>query len=506
MTDTEVLKIGTRTLVHFHHQIFDDLGFMLYEPLVRYRPRRDGDKVVPATLDDIVPRLITGWTASKDGLQYVLNVRQGVKSSRGNPFTAADIKWSWDRGLLARRQGRFTARIAPLRDENSVEILDDYTVRFTLEHPNVTFPHFLTSKYIHIYDSVECKRHVTKDDPWAEGWLASNSAGYGPFTVESYDVEREIVTYVANPYYFDGDGPRLKTIQRIGIQSLEERVRRFKSGELDIITSLSGDDFLSLSAEANTKAYKVQGHDPLLMQMNCQRAPFDRLEVRQAISFAVPYERIATEVWKGQHRSMRSPFVDACAGYTEEFFEYSTDLERSKSLLRQAGISGSAIEVSLMICPEFSPHIRPTAEVIADSLAKIGIKVDIEEVSEHQLRTAGFSHEFDMMLDPHIHMIADDYYISLCDYGDTKWGVENLNQYFNEEVFALQKASLYAKTEAERIEFSRKMQKSILQGAPQAFLLQLNTLTISGDHVHGLKWDPNGRIHYHELSKTSRSP
>jgi ABC-type transport system substrate-binding protein len=144
--------------------------------------------------------------------------------------------------------------------------------------------------------------------------------------------------------------------------------------------------------------------------------------------------------------------------------------------------------------------------VIADSLAKIGIKVDIEEVNEHQLRTAGFSHEFDMMLDPHIHMIADDYYISLCDYGDAKWGVENLNQYFNEEVFALQKASLYAKTEAERIEFSRKMQKSILQGAPQAFLLQLNTLMISGDHVHGLKWDPNGRISYHELSKTSRSP
>lgn len=96
------------------------------------------------------------------------------------------------------------------------------------------------------------------------------------------------------------------------------------------------------------------------------------------------------------------------------FPETDENLERSKALLRQAGISGSAIEVSLMICPDFSPHIQPTAEVIADSLAKIGIKVDIEEGSEHQLRTAGFSHEFDMMLDPYIHMIADDYSIRSC--------------------------------------------------------------------------------------------
>ena len=500
MSDDSVLKVGVRTNVHFHYKVYDDLGFMLYEPLLRYRPRRGGDKASPATLDDLVPRLIEDWTASADGLEYTLTVRKGILSSHGNPFTAADVKWSWDRALLARRQGRFTARISPLKDENSITVVDELTVRFTLERPNVTFPHFLTSKYVHIYDSVECRKHATEDDPWAESWLAENSAGFGPFTVESYDKERDIATYVANQNYFDAPNPRLKKIQRIGIKSVEERVARFRSGELDAISSLPGETFLKLSDEEGAKGYKIHGHDPLLMQMNCQRAPFDKIEVRQAISYAIPYDEIFEGIWKGLHRTMRSPFVDACAGYTEEFFPFSTDMEKARSLLKQAGLT-DGFETSLLICPDFSPHIRQTAEAVRDALKEVGITVRIEEVTEEQLRTAGFAHEFDMQLDPHIHMIADDYYISLCDYGDAKWGVENLNQYFNDEVFELQRQSLTARTEAERIAYSYKMQKAIVEGAPQVFLMQLNTLMVAGSHVKGMAWDANGRIYYHEVSK-----
>lgn len=501
MSDETVLKVGVRTNVHFHYKVYDDLGFMLYEPLLRYRPRTGGDNVVPAMLDELTPRLATGWQVSADGLEYKLFLRRGVVSSHGNPFTADDVKWSWDRALLARRQGRFTARIAPLKDENSIVVVDNHTIRFTLDQPNVTFPHFLTSKYVHIYDSAESRKHATKEDPWAEGWLAQNSAGFGPFTVESYDVHRDIATYIANPNYFDAPNPRLKRIQRIGIKSVEERVARFRSGELDAISSLPGEVFLELASESGVRSYKIHGHDPLLMQMNCQRAPFDKTEVRQAISYAIPYERIFNDIWKGLHRTMRSPFVDACAGYTEEFFPFSTDQDKARVLMRRAGYA-EGFETTLLIHPDFSPHIRRTADAIRDALGEIGIVVRVVEVDEKTLRTAGFAHDFDMQLDPHIHMIADDYYISVCDYGDRKWGVENLNQYFNDEVFELQKQSLTARSEAERIGYSHKMQKAIVENAPQVFLMQLNTLMVTGDHVEGMAWDANGRIYYHQVARS----
>jgi peptide/nickel transport system substrate-binding protein len=494
-----VLKVGVRTNVHFHYKIYDDLGFMLYEPLLRYRPRTGGDNAVPATLDNLVPRLVKGWETSSDGLVYTLRLKEGILSSHGNPFRAQDIKWSWDRAMLARQQGRFTARIAPLRDENSIQIVDDSTVRFKLEHTNVTFPHFLTSKYIHIYDSVECRRHVTKDDPWAEGWLAANSAGYGPFVVESYDAEMDIVTYRANEYYFDATKPRIKKIQRIGIKSINERVARFRSGELDIISSLPGESYLELAAEG-TKPYRIHGHDPLLIQMNCLREPLNRVEVRQALSYAVPYHHIFYNIWKGLHRTMRSPFVDACVGYTEQFFPYRTSVAKARKLLTDAGFSGG-FETSLLIDRDFSPHVRATANAIRDALKEIGVMVRIDEVDEDRLRTAGFAHDFDMLMDPHIHMIADDYYVSLCDYGDSKWGVENLNQFFHEEVFQLQKECLTARTEIERVSYSHRMQKLIVNAAPQIFLMQLNTLMIAAQHVEGMSWDANGRIYYHEVSK-----
>lgn len=504
MDEADILRVGVRTNLHFHYKIYDDLGFLLYEPLLRYRPRRGGDSAARATLDDLVPRLVTGWTVSPDGHRYTVSLRKGVVSSHGNPFTAADVKWSWDRALLARRQGRFTVRIAPLRDENAIEIVDDHTVRFTLERPNVTFPHFMTSKYVHIYDQAECRRHATEDDPWAERWLAANSAGFGPFTVESYDADRDIATYVANPHYFAQGAPRLKKLQRIGIKSMEERIARFRSGELDAVSSLSGEHFLALAGEPGRRAYRIHGHDPLLMQMNCLRKPFDNVAVRQAISYAVPYEEIFDGIWKGLHRTMRSPFVDACAGYTEEFFPFSTDPDKARALLRSAGLE-AGFETSLLIHPDFSPHIRQTADAIRSALGEIGIKVRVTEVDEQALRTAGFAHDFDMQLDPHIHMIADDYYISMCDYGDAKWGVENLNQYFNDEVFDLQKQSLTARTEDERIGHARSMQKAIVEEAPQVFLMQLNTLMVTGSHVDGMAWDANGRIYYHEVSKSPRA-
>jgi peptide/nickel transport system substrate-binding protein len=500
MDEAGVLRVAARTNLHFHYKVHDDLGFLLYEPLLRTRPRTGGERPGPATLADLVPRLAEGWDVSGDGHVYTLRLRRGVVSSRGNPLRAEDVKWSWDRALLARRQGRFTARIAPLRDETAVEVLDDHRLRFTLERPNVTFPHFLTSKYIHIYDSAEVRRHATTDDPWAERWLDGNHAGFGPFVVEDWDEARDTVTYAANPRYFEPGRPRVARIRRYGVASAEERVARFRRGEFDIVTSLAGPDFLALAAEPGLRAHRIHGHDPLLLQMNCLRPPFDR--VRRAVCHAVPYDHIFDVLWGGLHRRMRSPFVDACAGYTEEFFAYRTDPGRARELMRRAGVQGE-VDATLLACPDFSPHIGATAAAIRDALRDIGIRVRIEEVDERRLRTAGFAHDFDLQLDPHIHMVPDDYYISVCDYGDAKWGVENLNRFFDAEVIALQRACLDARSEAERIRFSREMQRRILDGAPQAFLMQLNTLLVARREVAGLSWDANGRIHYHEIAKGS---
>jgi len=500
MLPQDELHVAVRATKSFFYNIYDDLGFLVYDPLLRYRPRQPEQAHLPASLSDLEPRLLQSYDASDDGYLYRLHVRPGVVSGYGNALTAEDVKWSWDRALGLRRQGRFTARVAPVKNEESIVVRDKYLLEMTLEKPNIGFPHFLTSKYIPIIDSTEARRHVTGDDPWAEAWLNAHAAGFGPFRIDSYDSNADVVTYVANEHYWEKGSPRIKRLIMRGVASPTERLDMLRRGDVDIATSLAVDDFVGLQKIPGLKGVRVPGHDPLLLQMNCLRKPWDDRRVRQAVSYAIPYDRIMNDVWKGTARPLESPFVDSCYGYTRAYFKYELNLPKARALMQEAGVT-SPIRCRLLVHAALAPQLTATAPVIRDALAQIGIEVEIAPVSDYDLRTTGFSHDFDLLLDPHIHMVPDGYYISVCDYGDSKWGIENVNQYYNEAVFKLQAECLQVRTEAERETYLHRMQEIIMDDAPQAYLLMINTLMGARDTVRGLAWDANGRMQYHQTHK-----
>jgi peptide/nickel transport system substrate-binding protein len=277
-------------------------------------------------------------------------------------------------------------------------------------------------------------------------------------------------------------------------------MKLLKNGEVDIALSLSAEDFLALQNSPNLNMTAVPSHDPMMLQMNCQKEPFKSVKVRQAVSYAVPYQELMDSIWKVAARPYKSPFIDVCLGYTQEFFTYRTDLDKAKSLMAEAGVKGT-INADMYVCGEILPEIMPTAKVIQTALSKIGINITIKDVNEQEFRTVSFAHSFDLMLDPHTHQVADGYYVSYDDYGDERWGIENMNQYFEPEVFKLQEESLKARSEAERIEYIREMQRVILEGSPQAYLFQINSLTGAQTSVRGMEWDLNGRMFYQHVYK-----
>lgn len=493
------LTVALRTNKRYFSKVYDDRPFLLHEPLFRWGARKKGWLHRPAALADLEPRLVDWYEVSPDASVYTLHLRHGVKSTNGNELTSADVKWSWERIFQLRGVGRFTGRIAPMRNHENIVEKDKYTVEFRLDKPNVTFPHFLASKYIPIVDSTEVKKHITEDDPWAAKWLQEHHAAFGPFYVEKYDEEADIVIYGAHQDYWCGAPLPRRLILR-GIPSASDRVKLLKNGEVDIALSLSAEDFLALQNDSNLNTTVVPSHDPMMLQMNCQKDPFKSAKVRQAVSYAVPYQELMDNIWKVAARPYKSPFIDVCLGYTQEFFNYRTDLDKAKSLMAEAGITGT-INADMYVCGEILPEIMPTAEAIKTALSKIGMNITIKDVNEQEFRTVSFAHSFDLMLDPHTHQVADGYYVSYDDYGDERWGIENMNQYFEPEVFKLQEESLKAKSEAERIEYIRDMQRVILEGAPQAYLFQINSLTGAQASVRGMEWDLNGRMFYQHVYK-----
>ena len=496
----KTLTVALRTNNRYFSKVYDDRPFLIHEPLFRWKPRKRGWIHYPSTLSDLEPRLAEWYDVSRDGLIYTVYLRKGVKSIFGNDLTAEDIKWSWDRAFSTRGVGRFTGRVAPMRNKDNVSVKDKHVIEFRLDKPNVTFPHFLASKYIPMLDSTEVRKHTTEDDPWAVEWLSNNHASYGPFIIESYDEKEDIVKYRRNKDYWCPGLPRIDNLILKGIPSPDDRVAAVRSGEVDVALSLPVDGFRSFKGNEDLYTMAFPSHDPMMLQMNCKREPFINVLVRRAVCYAVPYEKLKEDIWKEAARSYKSPFVDVCMGYTEKYFPYYEDPDMAKKLLSEAGITKD-INVNMVICGEILAEIKPTAEAIKTALARIGISIEIEDLNEQGFRGKSFKHDFDLLLDPHTHQVSDAYYISLDDYGDEKWGIENMNQYYDPEVFRLQQECLKATTEGERVEYVHEMQKVILEGAPQAYLFQINSLVAARKEVTGLEWDVNGRMFYQNAIK-----
>lgn len=500
MNNAEVLTVAVRTNRSYYSTVYDDMGLLLNEPLFRYRARRNGWAFTPASLTDLEPRLAQRFDVSRDGRVYTIHLRHGIRSVAGNILTAADVKWSWDRAFQIRKQGRWTGRIAPMRSEDCVVARDDYVVEFHLDRPNVTFPHFLTSKYIPILDSREVQSHGTPDDPWSQQWLGSHQAGFGPFVVDSYDRKADVVVYSARDDYWVAGYPLIKQLVLRGVPSAADRIRLLEEKEVDVVTGLGPSDFVAIGERPDVQRLIIPSHDPVFLQMNCRKEPFANPNVRRAISYAVDYDAIRNEIWKGLVRPLKSAIVDACLGYTEEFFPYTTDRERARAILSAERIAVDR-PIELLVDGEGSPEMLLTAESIRASLEEIGIRVQLRNVGDYEFRATAFQREFDLLLDGHTHVVPDPYYCTIDDYGDSKWGIQNFTGYSNENLYRLHSECLNARSEIERIQYVREFQRTILDDAPSAYLFLNNTLVAAHEYVDGLEWDVNGRMFFHNVSK-----
>ena len=152
------------------------------------------------------PLLTKSWEISDGGRKYTIKLKEGVKSYFGNELTAEDVKWSWDRVFGLQSQGLFPLGVASIRSKDAYKVAGKYVVEITLDEPN---PLLMTVQATPvpgavILNSTEVKKHTSDGDPWAKGWLVSNTASFGPYHAKSFTPGQQ-VEYVANPNYHRRD-------------------------------------------------------------------------------------------------------------------------------------------------------------------------------------------------------------------------------------------------------------------------------------------------------------
>ncbi len=307
--------------------------FSIYEGLITY---------IGDDLDNFYPSLATSWEVSEDSKKWTFNLREGVKFSNGNDFTAEDVKYSFDRVLTMNSPESGVAWIlAQSIDENSTVIIDDYTIEINLIEPYGGFLSTIayTVGFIVDKDYVEDHGGIVADTE--NEYLKLNPMGTGPYMLEHWTRNTEMVL-VQNPDYWGGwDGKHVETVVIKYANEAATRILALKNGDADIsvipnenledlendkgIIVIPYDSFDVVLGIFNTKSNNIYLADP---------------EVRKAFSYIFNYQSAIDDAYVGFMSRLAGcipngmPYYDTQNGGVP-FYNY--DLEEAEKILDAAG-------------------------------------------------------------------------------------------------------------------------------------------------------------------------
>ena len=313
---------------------------------------------------EYIPYLAESWEFSDDGLMWTFHLRDDVKFHNGDPVTAHDFVWTYERALDPDLASPGTGRrLAGM----TFEAPDDYTVVFHFPTPAISLLQFLNWGYM----APMSQRAV--EELGAEYEL--NPVGTGPYKVvevrpgEGVTLERWD-EYNWGPEFFEGANTGPYNFDSVEFRILPEeatRIAALESGDIDYVNGISNPlDVAILEAAGVTVQQAPYGQVRMIYLQN-HVPPFDDVRVRQALNYAVNREEITQIVTDGADQLSRGPISPGMLGYDPEIEEecgYHFDLDRAKELMQEAGYTYG--DDGMLITPDGEPF----------SLTLIGEPVD----------------------------------------------------------------------------------------------------------------------------------
>ncbi|KYK31636.1 MAG: hypothetical protein AYK22_02160 [Thermoplasmatales archaeon SG8-52-3] len=267
--------------------------FQIYETLVTYR----GDDT-----KTFYPLLATDWSVSNDSLTWTFNLRQNVKFSNGNDFTAEDVKYSFDRVLtMGAPESGVDWIFAQCMDTNSTTVINDYEIQIELTQPYGGFLALLP----YTIGSIVDKDYVEANGGVVEGeeneYLKLHPMGTGPYVLDHWTRATEIVLN-KNPNYWGGwEGNH---VDKVVIKFADEpatRILALKNGDADF-TYVPYSNLEDVIGEEGIVVNPFDSYDVVLCAINTKASNNEYLtdsQVRKALSYAFDYDSAIENAFNG---------------------------------------------------------------------------------------------------------------------------------------------------------------------------------------------------------------
>jgi peptide/nickel transport system substrate-binding protein len=375
------------------------VSWLCYDRLMTYGKKTLPDGRVVYDRNKLEPELAESWQIAPDGNSVTFKLRRNAKFHDGTPVTAKDVKWSFDRAVSVGGFPTFQMAAGSLEKPEQFEVVDEHTFRVKFIRRDKLTMNDLAVPVPGIYHSELVKKNATAQDPWGLAFTRNNVAGGGAFKVEAFRPGQEII-YVRNDDWKSGPLPKLRRVIQREVPNAGNRRALLLKGDIDVTFDLPPKDFSELASDA--AAVKVSStpieNAMFYLGMNTTKAPFDNPKIRQAVAWALPYDKLYANALYGRGIKLygaANPKVTTTAW--PQATAYKSDLAKAKALMAEAG-AGAGFETTLSLDLGGATVGEPMAILVQEALAQIGIKVQINKIPGATWRSALLKKDMPMIV------------------------------------------------------------------------------------------------------------
>jgi peptide/nickel transport system substrate-binding protein len=310
----------------------------------------------------LVPWLAERWHTTDD-LNYTFFLKKGVRFHNGRELRAQDIKF-----VLERAMNPETKHPHRKQYENiaSIHVRDDHTVTITLKKIDASFLLTLARQGSVIYPREAAET------------MKSHPVGTGPFVFTEW-VRGDRIILTKNPSYHVSGLPRLDRVTFRFIPDPNSALAALRAGDVDVLAfGLGPESAPGLKKDPRFTVVQGDTTNDVIMAMNSSRKLFSDVRVRRAITMAVDKDEVVKGAMFGLGRTIGSNIDPLNPYFVDLAKAVPYDPDGAKKLLAQAGYP-QGFDAVLKVPPQYYYTVR-SGEVIASQLAKVGVRVKLEQI------------------------------------------------------------------------------------------------------------------------------
>ncbi len=306
---------------------------------------------------NVIPGLAESVEASDDGLVYTFKLRQGVKFHSNDEFTptrdfnADDVIFSFMRqkeeshpynqvsgGTWEYFQGMGMPDLV-----ESVEKIDDYTVKFTLSKPEAPFVANMAMDFASILSAEYADAMMAAGTPEK---LNTAPIGTGPFSFVAHQKDA-VIRYAQNADYWK-DPAQVENLIFAITPDASVSYQKLKAGECHVMPYPNPADIQAMKDDADINMMEQEGLNVGYLAYNTTMAPFDNPKVRKALNMAIDKQAIIDVVFQGSGQAAKNPIPPTMWGYNDAIEDDAYDPEAAKAMLEAEGVSDLSMKVWAM--------------------------------------------------------------------------------------------------------------------------------------------------------------